>query len=290
MELKISRPRRVIYEFTFDPLPWLDGADRATLETLLLSQRGSAGTFWPHARAKRCRDRWALCMPLGSFHGSFGPEVTQAMEDEAREALLERIRIAEPGSVGTLIHHEGLVYCPLQALSVLRRYARLSQLFSAAYAFVEAAWTKPTLIRGTRTRQGVFAPLAERPLVNDGSGRRVRIGPWLPEEDAVLRTWFSRWPDGKHHVLTDEHWSILLDKQLKGMRSKASVLGRLNVLNSKLRWRLTEEGNFKGKMGVKALEAYLKDMLGQRIKLPAGMGRIRDIVKKPKQSSSPFDE
>ncbi len=265
-------------------------------EEQLLQERGPSGTFWPKALAKRCREYWAIAMPLGSFYGSFASTVTWAMEDAAREALLEKVRVTEPGNYVPshgVIRHEGLVFCPLSVLKVFRRLAPRPGIFVAAYAFLEAACVDPTMIRGQRpSAASKRVPVSERPMTLDGGTRRTRTKAWSPEEDMVLRRWFSCWPsDGKHHALDEEQWAIVLDKELKGLRSKASVIGRMHVLNNILRWSLTKEGNFKGKLPATAMEEYVKRMLGQRVRLPSGMGRYRDTVKaKKKGPRTPYDD
>lgn len=118
----------------------------------------------------------------------------------------------------------------------------------------------PELFRDKKSRK--FVPFAERSTQKNGGS--VRGPDWSPAEDAILRRYFGRQPDGKRYPLSEARWKLLLDGELRRQRTKASVLARLSILNQRLRQSLLVDGI----LSHEAVVRYQEQRLGERNRLP----------------------
>lgn len=263
---KRRRSPRLEFDFIFHPLGMVDGFEYETL-SLFLGEQGIVPAF--KLRALRRRDRWAIELPSGAFTGRMAPgATTPAQDNEERNRILSLIK-DKTGAYNLdrtrdIIVKKGVTYYRRKALEQFRIYIRPNTLFVAAYTFLEAAEKDPSLIRGAAPIQGKL--LKDRPLVN---GKRARGPGWSERDDYVLRKWFGKWPDGKHHVLSDTQWNTVLE-ELKGFRSKAAVKHRLTQLNRSLKKSLMADG-YINRDDVKA---YLAKFLGERSVVPRFRPRL----------------
>jgi hypothetical protein len=258
------------FPIIFEPLVFLTGQERAWLEGQLLEQRGPDGVVWVDTPVLRCREYWAISMPLGTFAGSYA---ALPSPEEERAACVNLVALAvrrEPGAFKRsrdFIERGDRIYLRSPLVKVLRRYAPVPEMFVAAYTMLEAAVSDPEIIYRYRTDKPVVRPAKEY----------IRV-PWTPEEDHVLRQWFSRRADGRRYVLTDEEWAIVLDRGLRGRRDRRAVLNRLATLNTALKFSLMRNG----RIPVAKQEEYAMRMLGQREYLPRGCATYRERRAKAK--------
>lgn len=99
---------------------------------------------------------------------------------------------------------------------------------------------------------------------------------WEPWEDDVLRAWFglrtSGEHEGRHAVLTERQWELVLQDHLKGRRTWKQVKVRITTLNRQLRRSLLVDG-FLPRDKVEVFQARA---LGEhRIRVPRFRPRIK---------------
>lgn len=263
---KTRRSPKLRYEFLFHPLGVVDGFEYDLLSSFL-NEQNVVPAF--KLRALRRREKWAIELPPGAFTGRLGNGETSVSEDaDARERILRLIK-EKTGAYNLdrtrdIITKNGVTYYRKRALEQFRIYIRPNSLFVAAYAFLQKAEEDPTLIRGDKPIQGT--PLKDRPIVNS---RRARGPAWSTQDDYVLRKWFGKWHDGKHHKLTETQWNTVLE-ELKGFRSKESVKRRLSELNTARKRSLMVDGYIHRD----AVKAYLDGFLGERAVVPRFRPRL----------------
>lgn len=277
---KRRRSPKLQFDFIFHPLGVVDGFEYELLSTFL-SEQTVVPAF--KLRALRRRDRWAIELPPGAFTGRLGEgETTTAQDAQERERILRLIK-EKTGAFNLdrtrdIITKNGVTYYRKRALEQFRIYIRPNSLFVAALTFLQKAEEDPTLIRGAKPIQGTL--LKDRPIVNK---RRARGPAWSTQDDYVLRKWFGKWHDGKHHKLTESQWTTVLE-ELKGFRSKESVKRRLGELNHQNKKSLMVDGYIHRD----AVKAYLDGFLGERAVVPRFRPRLKgDYHPKRRNLSSP---
>jgi hypothetical protein len=69
---------------------------------------------------------------------------------------------------------------------------------------------------------------------------------WEPWEDDIVRAWFGLRTfgehEGRHAVLTEREWGLVLQEHLKGRRTRKQVKVRITTLNRQLRRSLLVDG------------------------------------------------
>lgn len=263
---KTRKRPRLAFEFMFHPLGFVDSVEYDVLEEQLRKQ-APIPVF--KLRALRRRNTWAIELPLGIFQGDVTPGSTDlSTEVLERERVLRLIK-EKTGSfhmdkTRDIIHRDGVWYYRRKALEQFRIYVHPNTLFVAAFNLLKAAELDPTVIMGAP--ETTARPLTDRPVID---GHRARGPSWTERDDYVLRKWFGRWADGKHHVLTDAQWATVLD-ELRGFRSKEAVKHRLSVLNAATKRSLMTDGYIKRD----AVKAYLEKFLGERAVVPRFRPRL----------------
>jgi hypothetical protein len=128
--------------------------------------------------------------------------------------------------------------------------------------------------------QGLAKP-TRAPLPNDptqgfdahehGWGRM-----WQPWEDDILRAWFGVRSfgehEGRHAVLTEREWELVLQTHLKGRRTLKQVKVRITTLNRQLRRSLLVDGFLPRDK----VDEFQRRALGERrIRVPRFRPRIK---------------
>jgi len=275
---KTRKPPRLAFDFMFHPLGFVDSVEYDVLEEQLRKQV-TIPVF--KLRALRRRNTWAIELPLGIFQGDVSPGATDlATEVSERERTLRIIK-EKTGSYHLdrsrdIFLKDGVWYYRRKALEQFRIYVHPNTLFVAAFNLLKAAELDPTVITGPS--ETTARPLTDRPIID---GHRARGPKWTSKDDYVLRKWFGRWADGKHHVLTDAQWATVLE-ELRGFRSKEAVKHRLSVLNAATKKSLMTDGYIKRE----AVKTYLEKFLGERAVVPRFRPRL-DGSYYPTQASKP---
>lgn len=265
--------RRKFFEYTFEPLLYLSQYERDVLEHRFAAERKGV-PFFEKLTAWRRKGSWAFEVPCGVFGPRFGctrEQEAQALEDAARRGKLETGQLGFRRSQG-LREFRGLLYLNESALEALRSRARIPEFITAMLHFLRAAKENPALIQGP-PRETAWSP-KQRERKN---GRHIRGPTWKEWEDYVLRRWFGRWPDGRHHKLTDQQWENILERELKGRRTKKMVKQRMVVLNHQLKVSLMIDGVIT-RDGVRE---YMAKALGERIQVPKFRPRLHGDYRKP---------
>lgn len=259
------RSPQLQFEFIFHPLGVIDGVEYDNLSKQLAEQTQIPS--FP-LRALRRRETWAIELPRGAFMGDLSGSISMQEDIAERDVILERIK-ANTGAyhldrTRDLIHRNGTWYYRRRALEVFRVYVKPNELFVAAFNFIKKAEEDPTYVMGEPKPQG--KPIVERPIVN---GRRAPGPRWREREDYVLKKWFGKWADGKHHPLTETQWERVLD-ELGGFRSKQSVKRRLSELNAELKQSLLRDGYIHRD----DVKKYMDGFLGERVVVPRFRPRL----------------
>ena len=236
MRLKRRSPQQ-IFEFFFHPLGIVDGIEYDLLAEYLVKQV-QIPAFKLHAW--RRRNTWAIELPAGAFSGDLSGAVSLKEDLEERERILRMIK-SKTGAIHMdrsrdMIEKNGVWYYRRKALEQFRIFISPNLFFASIYKLLLLAEKDPTLIIGEK--KTTARPITERPIIN---GRRAPGPRWTAKNDYVLKKWFGKWPDGKHHPLTDTQWATVLE-ELGGFRSKHSVKHRLSVLNATLKKSLLRDG------------------------------------------------
>ena len=244
-----TRPFEPVLEFKLhDPPIPEDHPVYQQLYNALVCSRGH-WVFEDHQVYLR-RNLWAVEAPLGTFTGFFAPgAATHASEREAMHAMLQRVKEAQGANrrfpfwpSQQIIIKNDRIYLKEPALRSFYKQAAEDAtpqegMLCVLFYYLQrlTAGTVPVF----PTKKKPFIPLTDRPVID---GHRRRGPTWTAQEDDVIRRFFSRQADGTRVVLTDEHWQMVLETNLKGRRTKAMVLSRINYLNHELKKTLLVEG------------------------------------------------
>lgn len=99
---------------------------------------------------------------------------------------------------------------------------------------------------------------------------------WEPWEDDVLRAWFglrtSGEHEGRHTVLTEREWELVLQTHLKGRRTYKQVKVRVTTLNRQLRRSFLVDGFLPRD---KVVEFQSRALGERRIRVPRFRPRIK---------------
>jgi hypothetical protein len=269
------RSPKTFFEFLFHPLGVVDGVDYEGLSTML-SEQVEIPSF--KLRALRRRDTWAIELPPGAFSGDLSGAVSLADDLLERERIIRLIKdrtgAVQMDKTRDMIERGGVWYYRRKALEQFRIYVQPNYFFVAVFKLLKAAEEDPSYIMGEKPTQA--RPLSERPIVN---GRRAPGPRWRERDDYVLRKWFGKWADGKHHPLTDTQWVRVLE-ELGGFRSKAAVKHRLSVLNAQLKRSLMRDGYIQRD----DVKKYQDGFLGELVVVPRFRPRLHgDYYPKSKQ-------
>ncbi len=271
------KPRRRFFKFDFAPIPYLHGIEAERLNARLMAEQGH--NLILGLRAWQRRGTWALEAPLGAFTGTFVPGAVMLERDlEERDALLERLRGSfkaygfDPARDMLMDRRrdEGedvVFFYRRSALNMFRQWAKVPEIFSALYHFLDAAEKDKSLIKGYHTNKRPVRTIDERPL--NPNGRRVRGPAWAEWEDETLRRWFGQDEEGKRRKLTDKDWEILIEK-LQRRRARPGIVHRVSQLNMKLKRSLMVDGMLPRD----AIPIYKAKMLGERANLPRYRPRL----------------
>jgi hypothetical protein len=269
------------YEKPFDLRTWfpsdypIDNPDYVKIIALLTRQVGSL-IFRRHQTYRR-RERWAVEAPLGTFTGDFARATHQA-ECDALWTLLEAAKKRkETGRVYPFTPSQQIFY--VEDRIFLREHAvsGLSSLMGdvthpCALLMYTLHRYHTALVAGDVSvfppSTKPFVPLEQRPVIN---GHRARGPAWTVAEDAVLRSFFGRQPNGNRTVLSEAHWNMILNHPaLKGRRTKSGLLQRINFLNCVLKKSLMVEGY----LSAEGLLKWQQQRLGQRNRVPRSRVRL----------------
>lgn len=259
--------RRFQHPFVFNPTGLVSSYEvEATLA--YLDDHGGVHSF--NLIAMRRRDAWAIELPLGVFTEQYGDNKPSLPDDlAARDKLLQLMR-DKGGSIPFdqtrhIVHLDGHVFYRIEPIAAFRAWAPHNPIYQAAHKLLRLALEDPKVLLKPKPRRGT--KVKDRPLVD---GRRARGPSWSPREELVLKSWFGKWPDGKHHKLTEPQWETVLTS-LDGFRSKQSVLTRLSFMNAQLKRTLMVDGYIPADR----VKEYLAGFLGQRVQVPRFRPRLR---------------
>jgi hypothetical protein len=238
-------------------------------------------------------DAWSATLPIGIFIGDFRPNavsfethvhrrdelVEQAVrEDEHRRAPVRRHQ--------RVVERDGQLFYHLELLRFLRTRLDLPYFVDALYRFLLDAVKDPTLIIPKRPRAPFVPPEKRKEHFGLKNTTSCRGPAWTPQEDAVLRRWFGRRligeKAGEHTMLSDSEWERVLRDELQGRRTKASVRGRLVVLNKVL----LQEFLVGGYVPRDRVRDYMDRVLGEQPRLPPYKERKYRKRKNPPVSTS----
>jgi hypothetical protein len=267
---------QLAFVFLFQPLNYLTQTERSDLSRHLLA---AVSPSYFELHALRRKHLWAFEVPRGGFAGDLGL-IDAEKEFDARAALFEKMK---PRLFRTRdrIDRDGITYfqrAVLVRVQDMLPYGAQRALFTALVNCMDAAVRGPTIVMGQPERRPGLSPDQRRAIFGHNIARGVA---WSPEEDLVLRKWFSVRTigddAGKHVPLSPEMWAAVLE-ELKGVRSKHSVQQRINALNAKLLTELLQrqQAHFGTRRsdGLRRsfLPEYMRRVLGERPRVP----RTRD--------------
>lgn len=267
--------KRRILPYNFSPTAHLKEPDLSRLVGTL-SLQGVSSVFPLHAW--RRRGAWATTLPLGVFINDFRPDVTtQLAHDAARGAIYASYRaVALAHDVSPRPHDpsygavvvDGQTFYHVEAIRFLRSQVADPAFLTALYFFLLDAAKTPALIAPPRPR-APYVPHAQRKQVHNLTHAATCRGPgWTPEEDAVLRRWFGMHTYGEHagrHAnISPAGWQRVLDVELGGRRTQASVQARFVQLNNQLLQAFAVDGY----VPITQVAAYMQQAVGIRPRLP----------------------
>lgn len=255
--------------FIFSPLEWLDGGARDTLENQFQEQ-GVEQQFFTLQVVRRCK-LWAITLPVGTFSNNLTPGSSSLWtENTARDLFIDSVDRASgrhmfPHKTAMFSLNNEWFYRE-DAINIFRVFADKNFLFAAAYAIMQAVKKDPSVFP-TRKVPRIERSLEDRPVTN---GHRPRGPDWSETENALLRRWFGRHPDGKHRPLTENQWRTLLEIDLYNLRTRASVLQQLGALNTKMKRTLMVDGLIPRDR----IQEWRANFLGQRYCVPRYRPRL----------------
>jgi hypothetical protein len=215
----------------------------------------------------RGRGRWLTALPPCVFRPDLTVFPSGIERDLVRVALAvrreARLGFFKPSKEITVREGRGFY-----STSFLREMGPLLALPATVAAFASFLHA----VNEGRVQVGK-TPQAERPPSQARQGWARR---WLPQEDAVIRSWFGLRAfgehEGRHAPLTDREWSIVLQDHLHGRRTKKQVKVRISALNRELRVSLLVDGFLPRD---KVREFQDRALGEQRIRVPRFRPRIK---------------
>jgi hypothetical protein len=259
------------YTILFTPAMHLTGSESTVLAGYFRDQ-GVAPPF--KLRVLRRRGAWAATLPIGIYQNDFRPDVTtreahltcwnevlaQAVKDDAFKRMPVRNHQKVLDRDGELFYH-------LETLRFLRSRLDPPYFVDALYRFLLDA-TKNLALIVPKVSRASFIPPEKRKEHFGLKGSSCRGPAWTSDEDAVLRRWFGQRTTGpaagQHETLSEEQWQRVLEVELKGRRTKASVRGRFVQLNDEL----LKEFLLDGYVPLHRVREYMTRAIGERPRRP----------------------
>jgi hypothetical protein len=244
-------------------MPWHRTVLQSEIEALIARILREFGPPTFEARFLRRCHRRLLELPIGlltqNFKATYGEEVAalrRTLADMKRSSVdvpANRRPVTIFGQ-SYFLRHELLV-------ALLARFPD-DLMLRAWTCFAFSININPTVLRPEKyQRRAVPATQRRR---NPTTGRMARGPDWTEQDDAVLIRWFGKRIDtGKRRMPTESEWTTIL-RELHGMRTRASVLSRISILNCKLKRKLMIEGYLTSD----GLKRYMDQKLGTRTHLP----------------------
>lgn len=251
--------------------------------------------FYFNLNALQQKNRWAFEVPRGTFVNLYDGTVDADADRAARDAVIARMA-RRWFRLRDIVERDGVTYYKRDVLARIRDHVTddaQRAMLSALLHCMDAAERDRTIVKGKPERTGL-SPDQRQQMFGHNRARGIA---WTPQEDAVLRRWFGIRTfgehQGKHMPLTPEQWNMVLDEDLRGVRSKNSVQQRLSALNHQLLNELLarQHLHYGLKKGPKALRRafvpeYMRRVLGERPRKPPMMperdaGRRNDVPASP---------
>lgn len=256
-------PKNVLYANDIHVETWSPVPDQALLEC---EAHGIPKVF-AHVPMIRGRRRWLTALPPCTLRPDLTTHIPTIEEGVIREALAVRretpLGFFKPAKEAKT--RQGRGFYSAAFLRELGPLLALPATVAAFAAFLHAA--DENLVQVGK------APQPEQPPSQARQGWARR---WSPQEDAVLRSWFGLRTfgehAGKHAILTDREWSLVLDEHLKGRRTKKQVKVRISHLNREVRVSLLVDGFLPRD---KVREFQNRALGEQRIRVPRFRPRIK---------------
>ena len=225
-------------------------------------QQAARGNLQYEARFLRRCHRWLLELPIGALTGvataTYGEEVGEL---RARLATFKRYEIGVPLRRRPIVIVGQSYFLRLEVLVSLLQKDPDNLMLRAWTCFAYAVNKDPRIVSAQRSRR-IAIPASQRTR-DPKTGRLARGPDWTLTEEAIIAKWFGRRADGKRHMPSESEWGTILG-ELRGMRTKASVLSHVSVMNCKLKKQLMVEGYLTSE----GLKRFMEQKLGTRTHLP----------------------